>query len=104
MNTHSRAFARAKLTCWGRRIWDAYIGCRRAVNLGFNGDGTEHVLWRLDHSEIDKINRARSSKTCGERAEGPDCASPMSEAPSFEGLLSEDVAWYAQRDGATHGA
>jgi beta-glucosidase len=40
----------------GRRIWDAYYGRRRAVNLGFNGDGTEHVLWRLDHGEIDAID------------------------------------------------
>ena len=40
----------------GRRIWDAYYGRRRAVNLGFNGDRTEHVLWRLDHGEIDGID------------------------------------------------
>ena len=39
----------------GRRIWDTYYGRRRAVNLGFNGDGTEHVLWRLDHGEIEGI-------------------------------------------------
>jgi lysophospholipase L1-like esterase len=39
----------------GRRIWDAYYGRRRAVNLGFNGDRTEHVLWRLDHDEIEGI-------------------------------------------------
>ena len=39
----------------GRRIWDAYYGRRRSVNLGFSGDGTEHVLWRLDHGEIEGI-------------------------------------------------
>jgi beta-glucosidase len=39
----------------GRRIWDAYYGHRRAVNLGFNGDCTEHVLWRLEHGEIEGI-------------------------------------------------
>ena len=38
-----------------RRIWDTYYGRRRAVNLGVNGDGTEHVLWRLDHGEIEGI-------------------------------------------------
>jgi beta-glucosidase len=39
----------------GRRIWDAHYGHRRAVNLGFNGDRTENVLWRLDHGEIEGI-------------------------------------------------
>ena len=39
----------------GRRIWDAHYGHRRAVNLGFAGDRTEHVLWRLDHGEIEGI-------------------------------------------------
>lgn len=39
----------------GRRIWDKYYGHRRAVNLGFGGDRTEQVLWRLDHGEIDGI-------------------------------------------------
>ena len=39
----------------GRRIWDEYYGHRRAVNLGFNSDRTEHVLWRLDHGEIEGI-------------------------------------------------
>jgi len=39
----------------GLRIWDSYYGRRRAVNLGFNSDRTEHVLWRMDHGEINGI-------------------------------------------------
>lgn len=39
----------------GRRIWDSYYGRRGAVNLGFSGDRTEHVLWRLTHGEIEGI-------------------------------------------------
>ena len=39
----------------GRHIWDAYHGRRRTMNLGFTGDRTEHVLWRLDHGEIEGI-------------------------------------------------
>lgn len=34
---------------------DTYYGNRQAVNLGFGGDCTEHVLWRLNHGEIDGI-------------------------------------------------
>ncbi len=39
----------------GQRVWEIYYGHRRALNLGFNGDRTEQVLWRLQHEEIDGI-------------------------------------------------
>ncbi len=39
----------------GRLVWDTYYGNRRAVNLGFNSDQTENVLWRLQHGELDGI-------------------------------------------------
>lgn len=37
----------------GRAVWDRYYTPRRTLNLGFNGDRTEHVLWRLQHGELD---------------------------------------------------
>lgn len=40
----------------GRQVWDRYYTHRRAVNLGFNSDRTEQVLWRLQHGEIDGIH------------------------------------------------
>ena len=40
----------------GRQVWDTYYGRRRAVNLGFNSDQTDNVLWRLQHGELDGIN------------------------------------------------
>lgn len=39
----------------GACVWDEYYQSRRALNLGFNGDRTEHVLWRLMNGEIDHI-------------------------------------------------
>ena len=39
----------------GRRVWDTFYGRRQAVNLGFNSDQTDNVLWRLQHGEIDGI-------------------------------------------------
>jgi len=36
----------------GKRLWDRYYAPRQAVNMGFSGDRTQHVLWRLDHSEF----------------------------------------------------
>jgi len=39
----------------GKAVWDEYYADRNAVNLGFSGDRTQHVLWRLDNGNIDGI-------------------------------------------------
>ncbi len=40
----------------GKVVWDQYYASRNAVNMGFGGDRTQHVLWRLANGEIDGIN------------------------------------------------
>jgi beta-glucosidase len=40
----------------GKNIWDKYYANRNAVNLGFGGDRTQHVLWRIQNGEIDGIS------------------------------------------------
>lgn len=40
----------------GKQTWDKFYGKRNAVNLGISGDQTQHVIWRLDHGNIDGIN------------------------------------------------
>jgi len=37
-------------------IWDQYYAPRHALNLGFGGDTTAHVLWRLEHGEVDGLH------------------------------------------------
>ncbi len=39
----------------GRAVWEKYFaqGPYKALNLGYSADRTEHVLWRLDHGELD---------------------------------------------------
>ena len=32
-------------------VWQRYYGDRNAVNLGFNGDTTAHMLWRIENGE-----------------------------------------------------
>jgi len=36
----------------GKEIWNQYYAPRHAVNMGFGGDRTQHVLWRLDDSQF----------------------------------------------------
>lgn len=40
----------------GKEVWQKYYRHRKAVNLGFSGDRTQHVLWRLDNGNIDGIS------------------------------------------------
>ena len=39
----------------GADVWQTFYQSRNALNLGFNGDKTENVLWRLAHGEMDHI-------------------------------------------------
>ncbi|HOZ45628.1 MAG TPA: DUF1080 domain-containing protein [Candidatus Hydrogenedentes bacterium] len=39
----------------GKTVWDQYYANRNAVNMGFSGDRTQHVLWRIDNGEFDGI-------------------------------------------------
>lgn len=39
----------------GKEVWKKSYDRRNAVNLGIGGDRTQHVLWRLDHGNIDGI-------------------------------------------------
>ncbi len=40
----------------GIEYWDKYYEPRNAVNMGFGGDRTQHLLWRLDHTSFDNIS------------------------------------------------
>jgi lysophospholipase L1-like esterase len=40
----------------GRAVWEKYYAYRNALNLGFSGDRTEHVLWRLMNGEIEGVS------------------------------------------------
>jgi beta-glucosidase len=40
----------------GKEIWNTYYAPRNAVNMGFSGDRTQHVLWRLDNSNLEGLS------------------------------------------------
>lgn len=40
----------------GKEVWAEYYARRGALNLGIGSDKTQHVLWRLDHGNLDGLN------------------------------------------------
>ena len=36
-------------------VWQHFYGGRNAINLGFKGDATAHLLWRIEHGETEGI-------------------------------------------------
>jgi len=37
-------------------VWRRFYGDRHAINLGFRGDNTAHLLWRMQNGELDGIH------------------------------------------------
>ena len=37
-------------------IWNEFYAPRKALNLGFSGDTTANLLWRLDHGEVEGLH------------------------------------------------
>lgn len=37
-------------------VWKRFYGPRHAANFGIGGDQTQHVLWRIEHGELDGIH------------------------------------------------
>ena len=39
----------------GEAVWNEYFAQYGAFNIGYSGDRTEHVLWRLQHGEVEGL-------------------------------------------------
>jgi beta-glucosidase len=40
----------------GKPVWNEHYADRKALNLGFGGDRTEQVIWRLQNGEVDGLS------------------------------------------------
>lgn len=63
----------------GKSVWDKYYAHRNAANLGISGDRTEHVLWRLDHGNIDGITPELAIVMIGQNNGGHNSAEEIAE-------------------------
>ena len=72
----------------GRHIWNTYYGDRRAVNLGFDGDRTENLLWRLDHGEITGIAPTLVIVMIGTNNTGTRLDPPEETAAGIQSILT----------------
>ncbi len=66
----------------GKPVWDKYYACRDAVNLGISGDRTEHVLWRLDHVNIESVSPKLAIVMIGQNNGGSNTAEEIAEGVS----------------------
>jgi beta-glucosidase len=58
----------------GKDVWKAKYEPRLAMNAGIGGDQTQHVLWRLDHGNVDKISPKLAVVMIGTNNFGSDSA------------------------------
>lgn len=62
----------------GEEVAEDYFSEYGIYNLGYSGDRTENVLWRLDHGEVDGINPELAilligTNNTGHRQDDPEC-------------------------------
>ncbi|WP_438862910.1 glycoside hydrolase family 3 N-terminal domain-containing protein [Neptunicella sp.] len=73
----------------GKEVWQQYFGDINTMNIGFSGDRTENVLWRLQHHEVDGINPKLAIMMIGTNNTGHRLDSPASIAAGVEHILTE---------------
>lgn len=73
----------------GRIVWDSYYSHRKAINLGFSADRTEHVLWRLDNLPLDKISPKGAVIMIGTNNVGHGSTSPKEAAEGIKAIVEK---------------
>ena len=73
----------------GKATWDKYFAHRNALNLGFSGDRTEHVLWRLNNGNLRNQKDAKLIvMMIGTNNTGHSMQDPSETADGIEMILS----------------
>ena len=73
----------------GRPVWDRYYAKYDAVALGFGGDHTENVLWRLRHGEVDGLAPKVAVLMIGTNNAGDRNDDPKATAAGVKAIIDE---------------
>jgi beta-glucosidase len=73
----------------GKRVWEQHFAKYDAVDLGFSGDRTENVLWRLQHGELDGIKPKAVVMMIGTNNTGDRQEDPRTTAAGIKRLVDE---------------
>jgi beta-glucosidase len=73
----------------GLPVWDRHYAKYNALDLGFGGDHTENVLWRLQHGELDGISPKVAVLMIGTNNTGDRQEDPRTTAAGVRRLLDE---------------
>ncbi|MCX6994126.1 MAG: GDSL-type esterase/lipase family protein [Kiritimatiellaeota bacterium] len=68
-------------------VWQKYYGRRNAVQMGIDNDGTQQILWRLDHGTLDGIQPKLIVLLIGINNLGNDNATPEQVCKGVAAIL-----------------
>ncbi|MDR1485464.1 MAG: GDSL-type esterase/lipase family protein [Planctomycetaceae bacterium] len=73
----------------GKKTWEKYYAKRNPINLGFSGDQTQHVLWRLDHMPLGKIKPKAAVIMIGTNNIGSNSSTPKETADGIKLIVGK---------------
>ena len=72
---------------YAQKSWSALTNAYRTLNLGFAGDKTEHVMWRIDNGELDGYRAKRIVLMIGTNNSTADTTRPWETALGVRAIL-----------------
>ena len=71
------------------KVWKSSFGDLATLNIGFSGDRTEHVLWRLQNGAVDDISPKAVMIMIGTNNTGHDLDAPEDIADGVKAIVGE---------------